>query len=142
MMTRSVVVVVALLASLSGCGVCTLIGCTNSVRFQLGAAAQQFGIDEPVEVRACVGARCVTDTITRLADNGQMSAGTGLLLDPDGSLLLSLSTDVTGPQTVSLRLTKAGSVVLDQTRDGVNFSTVQPNGPACAPTCHVATVSL
>ncbi|MFZ5438757.1 MAG: hypothetical protein ACOZQL_02050 [Myxococcota bacterium] len=141
MMTR-LVMVVSLLVSLSACGVCTAVGCQNSLGFQLGAAAQQFGVDEPVEVRACVGTQCATETLTKRADNGQTSTGSALFLDPSGVLVFTFTGTVSGAQTVSLRLTRGGSVVLDQTKEAVPFSTLQPNGPVCPPTCHQANVTL
>jgi hypothetical protein len=35
-----------------------------------------------------------------------------------------------------------GTVVLDQSRDGVTFSTFEPNGAGCQPICQTATVAL
>lgn len=142
-LARGVVVGVMLFVSLAGCGVCTAVGCFNSVTFQLGAAAQHFGADQPVEVRACVGTQCVTETVTKLADGSQTSTGAGaVFVGTDGSVHVQFGTSVTGAQTVSLKLTKMGTVVLDQSKDGVSFSTIQPNGPLCAPTCQTATVTL
>ena len=142
-MTRLVVVVVSLFAVLSGCRVCTAIGCVNSVTFQLGAAAQHFRVDEPVEVSACVGTQCVTETVTVVSAGGsQTSTGGAVFFGTDGSLEVRFNTSVTGAQTVTLKLTKMGTVVLDQSRGGVTFSTFEPNGAGCQPICQTATVAL
>lgn len=136
-------VAIVLLAGLvvSGCGVaCTLIGCNDSVSFQLGTAAQHFGLNEPVLVKACAGARCAEETVTLTAD-GSSSTGPALRLG-SGTLVFDFNSPVSGAVTVSLELKKNGNVVFTSSRDGVTFSNLQPNGPGCAPVCQQATLTL
>jgi hypothetical protein len=135
-MIRWVMVVAAV--GLSSC--CTTVGCGESVMFQLGAASQQFGVNETVEVKACVGSTCVTDTLTRKSGDEWVD-GTDCNLTTNGALGCFVSGTGAGKQTVSVQLTKNGTVVLDETREGVTFTESNPNGLACG-TCRRASVTL
>lgn len=141
LMMRSAIVLTAGLL-LSGCTFpCTLIGCSNQVRFQLGAAGQHFGVNEPVLVRACVGAQCAEETVTSTSEGTNSSTGTALTLF-QGTLTFQFGTAVTGSQTVTLELKKNGNVVFSDQRDNIAFVSTSPNGPGCAPVCQQATVSF
>jgi hypothetical protein len=134
---------IALLASvvlLSACpGPCTLIGCTNAVTFQLGVAVQQFGVDEAVQVRACVGSECTTEVVTKPSEPGAFGSQS-FLVGTDGTLRFSFVGSIA--DTVSLELRKNGNVVVSESRSGVTFGKSNPNGPGCEPTCRTATVVL
>ena len=115
-------------------GPCTLIGCLNELTFGLGPAAQHFGLNEAVQVKACVGTQCATETVTATAAGSSSSSGTSLRLG-SGTLAFNFGAAVSGSQTVSIELTKNGAVVFTDSRDGVAFISSQPNGPGCSPTC-------
>lgn len=137
-----IVLVLALALLLTGCsGPCTLIGCSNQVTFQLGAAGQHFGVNEPVGVRACVGTQCAEETVTDTSGGTSSSTGSALTL-VQGTLTFRFVTPVAGAQTVTLELKKSGAVVFTGQRDDVTFVDFSPNGPGCAPACQQATVSL
>lgn len=126
----------------SGCIPCTLIGCVNAARLQLGAnAAQHFTNAQPVQVKVCVGAQCATETITVEGTGSTTSSGPALTLS-SGTLTFELMSAVSGPQTVTLELTKNGTVVFNESRAGVTFTESSPNGPGCAPVCQSANVSF
>lgn len=142
-MLRIVIMLFAALALSSCSGPCTLIGCSNVVRFQLGNAEQHFGLDEPVLVKACAGTQCAEETVTSNSIGSTASSSTGpAIMLSSGTLFFTFNAPVSGAVTVSLELRKNGAVVFGTTRDEVSFSTFQPNGPGCAPVCQQVTVSL
>lgn len=120
---------------------CTLIACTNAVYVQLSASAvQHFTEGQPIQVKACVGVQCVTETLTA---TGGTSTSTGSTLSlMGGKLTFETSGTFTSAQTVSLELTKAGNVVFTDSRDGVAFQHSYPNGPDCGGDCQTANVNL
>lgn len=140
-------ILVAVLASLSltGClsGACTAIGCVDQVTYQLdSAAASQLAVDQPVQVKACVGGQCVTETLT-LTQGNDVAASQSLTYFPSTRTLEYRPASIGAePQRVTLELTRNGTVVASLTKDPVSFSSFQPNGPLCAPTCRQASVSF
>lgn len=141
-MMRWVMVVFAGVMLSSCVGPCTLIGCVDSVTFQLGTAVQQFGVNEAVTVKACIGTNCVNEVVTRTDSSGAFGSA-AFTVGTDGTLSCRFNTSPgPGPQTVTLQLTRNGNVVLDQTREGVPFTESHPNGPACSPTCRTASITL
>jgi hypothetical protein len=121
---------------------CTLIGCIDTANLQLGASAvQHFTNAQPVLTKVCVGAQCATETLTVESAGASSSTGPRLMLN-SGTLTFQLMTTVSGPQTVTLELTKNGAVVFSESRDGVTFTETRPNGPLCAPVCQTATVTF
>lgn len=121
---------------------CTLIGCVDAANLKLGASAvQHFTNAQPVRVKVCVGAQCATETITVEGTGSTTSTGPALTLSTD-TLTFQLASKVSGPQTVTLELTKNGTVVFSEARDGVTFTETSPNGPGCAPVCQSASVAF
>ena len=118
--------IVALIASLSaGCSsnpaseerVCTLIGCNSGLNIALAGAA-----DGPFRIEATDG------TAVHEFDC------------PAGARCERISFDEFQPESVTVRVIAAGDTATTTSRP--TYTTVQPNGPGCPPSCRQATVTV
>ena len=121
-------------------GCCTQIGCVNNVFFELGASASHFAPGEPVEVRACLDTDCVNEVLTLPVD-GNVAEGDRLTLLGTSLSYLPANGMPAGKHTVTLDLSRQGTVVLSESREVV-VTPRTPNGPFCAPVCSSAGVTL
>jgi len=140
-----ILVAVLTMISMTGCisGACTAIGCVDQVTYQLdAAAASNFTVGQPVQVKACVGTTCVTETLTLEMGNDAAASQSLTYLSTTRTLEYRPGTVGVEPQTVTLELTRGGNVVARLSKDLVNFSRFQPNGPGCEPVCRQASVSF
>lgn len=126
---------------LEGC--CHEIGCFTTVNFQLGASLEEFVVDEPVEVRACLDQDCVVETLTRRADSVIVDEGGALSLQVNAAnLQLRPPGGLTdGTHTLTLELTRGGNVVLSATQEA-KTRTFTPNGAFCPPVCRSTGITL
>lgn len=125
------------------CGLpCPPIGCTNRVEFVLPQQMRQaFDMGVGVTVTACLGTNCKTATIT---NNGGSSSSTDpqLVLVPATSVIaLEFNDKVSGPQSVSLEVTRGATSFGREMRSDVTLTEPQPNGPNC-PLCQFARVTF
>ncbi|MBM4782941.1 MAG: hypothetical protein GQE15_35125 [Archangiaceae bacterium] len=137
MMTR--LCLLAVLAICSCSKPCDL-SCSNEVRVQLGAAAQQFKAGEPVEVRACVGVNCRSEVLTRpVPDHAFGSESFTVLLD--GTMIIGISATISNTEPVTLEFKRMGNTVLSESRTAVTFTDFATGSLGCG-TCRTATISL
>jgi hypothetical protein len=124
---------------LEGC--CTTKACVGGITFQLGPAADEFVIGEPVTVRACLDAECTDETLTRTSTDAVAQSAT--MVQFGQTLFFEPPAGITaGTHTISLELTRGGSVVLNVVKEMVVAEGFAPNGPTCGGSCIGATVSL
>lgn len=122
----TIVLVSSLVAS---CGrECTLRGCVDTIEFVF-AEAQVAHVVDGATVRVCVDDACLDHTI-----------GTTTLCDAGLRRLQVLQGEPAAGTTakVTLTLTREGRERLRREWPDVTFSSVEPNGPVCGPTCHAA----
>jgi hypothetical protein len=126
---------------LGGC-MCTQIGCANQVHFELGA---DLVADMQYRIELCVASACDSAQLTAGHPPDETVADGDLYLDverdrigttlPDG--------DVSGTLQLSLRVVDGdGNVLADHVDVGEFFTSSQPNGPVCEPTCWNASVEV
>jgi hypothetical protein len=140
-----ILVAVLTAISMTGCisGACTAIGCVDQVTYQLdSAAASQFAVGQAVQVKACVGTSCVTETLTLTMGNDVAASQSLTYLSTSRTLEYRPGPIGVEPQRVTLELSRGGNLVASLTKDPVNFSRFQPNGPGCEPVCRQASVSF
>jgi hypothetical protein len=133
----AVLVVVA--QAIVGCGRgCTLLGCSDMVRYAIPdavfAAWDAEGLT-PVAVETCVGDLCQVTEVT-LTANGTPRQTPEFILDP-GSLN-------TGDAYIT-RLTVTasdGQILFTQSDVDVALEEWTPNGPGCEPTCATAVIGV
>ena len=123
------------LTGASGCGrVCTLVGCNDSIRWEL--PTEVFETGRRVTITACAAGECQTRVVS-VSDQASSSG------EPDFWLVLDPGTlDRSGPVDATITVTDARGAVLFTRSDLVSLDEYRPNGPRCLPTCGVGIVLL
>lgn len=125
-----VLVVIAVVRDLSR--VCSAVGCTDTVAYDVPEAAYVAwgaGWQESVLVETCIGDECQTVEVSTYRNGVVRTDWVGASF-PSGTL------DVGAAHTVTLRVTDpSGAVRYARTDTGVTPTEDQPNGPDCDPTC-------
>jgi hypothetical protein len=124
---------------------CTLIGCTNSVGFELTGIALGTDFVGSLKARVCFDGACESTEWVQKADGSSRRTNTAIEIisvDDKVQLLLVLprkTYDTTTEHDTSLTLEVDGHKPVRVERT-VRLSRSQPNGAACEPTCWSAHV--
>ncbi len=106
---------------------CTEIGCTNELKIVIdGALPATYTIELAAPGLETVSLTCV---------NGQSSEASIHECRPDGAVFRGLT-----PDEVTVTFTSDAAIVSDNLRP--TYTTIQPNGPDCPPTCRQGTAKL
>lgn len=112
--------------------VCTAVGCTDLVSYDIPDAAYVAwgaGWQESVLVETCIGDECQTVEVST-SRNGVIRSEWPAASFPAGTL------DAGVAHRVTLRVTDpSGAVRYARSDTGVTLTEFQPNGPDCDPTC-------
>jgi hypothetical protein len=156
-------VVAVLLSGAPGCGsskVCTLRGCVDMFQIAIAVSAKAPGGAQTVTVTADNNVMTCTFASPGAPGDGgfaPVQCATGVTLELVGGAACMVQTDAAFMQSCTASygayseiITVAGaptSVRVQQSADGMtvldqmmtpSYDTLQPNGPACPPTCHQA----
>jgi len=119
------------LASLTACSYsCTAIGCVGSLTVALSGFPSGVG---PVRIHMCAGQSCVDQERTQLPTTLSMT------VEPP-ALPMGQGREGPVPTTASLRITRAGVLLVDSTVP-VTYESSAPNGERRGPICYAAQLS-
>ncbi len=124
---------------------CTLIGCESGLTVALQAATWPSG---SWRVEAKVGDETRSCTVTiPLPSDGQAVCAGALRLGTSGSALVAAQQSLSSvhlpdtPTAVTLTVLRDGSVLASKTFSP-SYTSSEPNGPGCGPTCTQANAAL
>jgi hypothetical protein len=147
---------VLVVAACSSQTTCTLVGCETGASWQRTLSVPSAQIPS-LQVTVCRNGACDSGGVTQTGDPStgfacafggplQLQARCGIAVTSNGAVTLTAYVTVderaaTDGDLYELRVVQpgAGTPVLDA-KDTARYTTSQPNGPACAPTCKEATL--